>query len=133
MLFDSGATHSFGSNECVMRLGLVMRELGCELIVATPASSEVSTTSMCGECSMEVEGRRYKVNLICLPMEGLDMILGMDWLASNHVVIDCGQRRVVFPDTEGLKLISSNQAVREIKAEATCFMIVAQAEKKRTK
>jgi len=41
-------------------------------------------------------------------MEGLDVILGMDWLSSNHVVIDCGQRKIVFPDTVGLELISSN-------------------------
>jgi len=81
---------------------------------------------------MEVAGRRFKVNLICLPMEGLDVILGMVWLASNHVVINCGQRRVVFPNAEGLELISSNQAEKEIEAGATCFMIVAQMEKKST-
>jgi len=132
VLFDSGATHSFVSNECVRRLGLTMRELGCELLVATPASGEVSTTSMCVGCPMEVAGRRFRLNLICLPMEGLDVILGMDWLSSNHVVIDCGQRKIVFPDTVGLELISSNQAVREIEAGATCYMIVAQAEKMST-
>jgi len=110
----------------------VMRELACELIIATPASGEVSATSICVGCPMEVACRRFKVNLICLPMEGLDMILGMDWLASNHVVIDCGQRKVVFPDVEGLELILSNQAEKEIEAGATCFMIVAQTEKKST-
>ncbi|XP_027905719.1 uncharacterized protein LOC114165260 [Vigna unguiculata] len=130
VLYDSGATHSFVSNECVRRLGLMMRELGCKLIVATPASGEVSTSFVYVGCPMEVAGRRFKVNLICLPMEGLDVILGMDWLSSNHVVIDCRQRGVVFSDAAGLELISSNQAVKEIVAGATCFMIVAQTEKK---
>jgi len=101
MLFDSGATHSLISKECVGRLGLVMRELGCELIVATLASGEVSTNSVCVRCPMEVVGRRFKVNLICLPMEGLDVILGMDWLSSNHIVIGCRRCIVVFPDTKG--------------------------------
>ena len=78
MLYDSGATHLAVTNECVRRLSLVMRELGCELIVATPMSSEVSTTFVCVGCPMEVARRRFKVNLICLPMEGLDVILGMD-------------------------------------------------------
>ncbi|XP_027905603.1 uncharacterized protein LOC114165135 [Vigna unguiculata] len=105
VLYDSGATHSFVSNECVRRLRLVIRELGCELIVTTPASGEVSTSSVCVGCPMEVAGRRFKVNLICLPMEGLDVILGMDWLSSNHV------------------------AVKEIEDGATCYMIVAHAEK----
>ena len=48
VLFDLGVTYSFVSNECVRRLRLVMRELACKLIVATPASGEVSTTSVCG-------------------------------------------------------------------------------------
>jgi len=108
----------------------VMRELACELIVVTPAFGEVSTTSVCVGCPIEVASRRFKVNLICLPIKGLDVILGMDWLASNHVVLDCGQCRVVFPDAEGLELISSNQAEKEIEAGATFFMIVAQTEKK---
>jgi len=38
----------------------------------------------------------------------------------------------VFPETVGLELISSNQAVREIEAGATYYMIVAQAEKMST-
>jgi len=132
VLYDSGATHSFVSNKCVRRLGLVMRELACELIVATPASGEVSTTCICVGCPMKVVGRKFKVTLICLLMEGLDVILGMDWLANNHVVIDCEQCIVVFPYAEGLELISLNQAVREIEVGATCFMIAAQAEKKST-
>ena len=57
---------------------------------------------------MEVAGCKFKVNLICLPMERLDLLMGMDWLANNHVVIDCGQHKVVFLDVEGLELISSN-------------------------
>jgi len=132
VLFDLGATHSFVSNECMGRLELAMRELECELIVATPASGEVSTTSVCVGCPMEVAGCRFTLNLICLPMEGLDVIVGMDWLSSNLVVIDCGWHRIVFPDTVGLELISSNQAVSEIEARATCYMIVAQAEKMST-
>ena len=68
----------------------MMRELGCDLIVTTPASGEVSTTSMCVGCPMELTGCRFKVNIICLPMKGLNVILGMDWLSINHIVIDCG-------------------------------------------
>ena len=78
VLFNSGATHSFVSNMCVGRLNLVTRDLGCQLLVSTPSSSQVATSSVCVACSMEVAGRRFKVNLVCLPLEGLDVILGMD-------------------------------------------------------
>jgi len=46
--------------------------------VFTPASGLVRTSSLCARCPMEVEGRRYKVNLICLPLQELEVILGMD-------------------------------------------------------
>jgi len=90
VLFDSGATHSFISNACVGRLSLVTRDLGCELLVSTPSSGQVATSSVYVGCSMVVAGHRYKVNLVCLPLEGLDVILGMDWLSINHIIIDCG-------------------------------------------
>ena len=41
VLFDSGALHSFISHDCVERLGLSTRDLGCELMVSTPASRQV--------------------------------------------------------------------------------------------
>jgi len=40
--------------------------------------------------------------IICLTLEGLDLILGMDLLSINHVVIDCGQRKVLFPKIDRL-------------------------------
>jgi len=67
VLFNFGATHSFISNACVGRLKLVKRDLGCEFLVSTPSSSQVATSSVCVGCSMEVAGRRFKVNLVCLP------------------------------------------------------------------
>jgi len=96
MLFDLGASHSFISHDCVEKLGLSTRDLGCELIVSTPASGQVSTNLACVGCLMEVEGICFKVNLVCLPLEGLEVILGMDWLSINHVVLDCGRRKIVF-------------------------------------
>jgi len=38
-------------------------------VVSTPASSLVRTSSLCARCPVEVEGRRYRVNLICLPLQ----------------------------------------------------------------
>jgi len=74
VLFDLGATHSFVSNEYMMRLRLVLRKLGCELIVVTPTSSEVSTTTICVGCPMDMAGRRFKVNLICFPRKGDELL-----------------------------------------------------------
>ena len=86
VLFDSRATHSFVSKLCVDDIGLLVRELHFELLISTPASETVLTSVVCAECPIVVEGRRFKINLICLPLQGLDVILGMDWLAANHIL-----------------------------------------------
>ncbi|XP_014506282.1 uncharacterized protein LOC106766033 [Vigna radiata var. radiata] len=77
-LFDSGVTHSFMCKAYVERLGLVVRELPCDLVVYTPAVGLVRTSNVCTRCPIEVEGCRFTVNLICLPLQGLKVILGMD-------------------------------------------------------
>ena len=68
VLYDFRATYSFVSETCVQRLGLSVCELQCDLVVSTLASSLVRTSSLCVKCPVEVEGRVYKVNLICLPL-----------------------------------------------------------------
>ena len=95
VLYDSGATPSFVSNACVERLGLPVCELQCELVVSTSASGLVKTSSLCARCPMEVDERRYKVNLICLLLQELEVILGMDWLSTNRILIHFGD---VFPE-----------------------------------
>ncbi|XP_027915123.1 uncharacterized protein LOC114174482 [Vigna unguiculata] len=133
VLFESRGSHSFISHDCVKKLGLSTRDLGCELIVSTLASGKVSTNSACVGCSVEVEGIRFKGNLICLPLEGPKVILGMDWLSINHVVIDYGQRKIIFLETKGIDLVSSQEAVKDVKGGATCFVIVAQEKKNITR
>ena len=106
VLYDSGATHSFVLDACVKKLGLSVCELQCELVVSTPASGLVRTSSLCARCLVEVEGHKYKVNLICLPLQELEVILGMDWLSANLILIDCREKRLLFPDLEELELVS---------------------------
>ena len=63
MLYDSGATHSFVLESKVVELGLPVRELQFDLVVSMHASRLVRTSTMCARCFIEVEGRKYRVNL----------------------------------------------------------------------
>jgi len=62
---------------------------------------------MCAECPIIIDGRRYKVNMICIPLKDLEIILGMDWLSANHILIDCGRKKLTFPGLEGMQVISA--------------------------
>jgi len=107
VLFDYGATHSFMSESCVHELGLPVSELQFDLMVSTLASGLVRTSFVCARCPVKVEGRMSKVNLICLPLQGLDVILGMDWLSANRDLINCWEKKLLFSDIEEPELLSS--------------------------
>ena len=124
VLFDSGATHSFVSEGCVKELCLPVKELQYDLIVSTPASGLVKTSMLCARCPVNVEGRQFRVNLICLLLQSLDVILGMDWLAANHILIDCSKKTLLFPNSEESELLSSQQVLKEIREGSRCFVIL---------
>nr|KYP32035.1 hypothetical protein KK1_047383 [Cajanus cajan] len=125
ILFDSGASHSFISYECVARLNLVVSSLCVDLVVSTPASGSVLTSEVCLKCPVEVEGRCYKVNLFCLPLSDLDVILGMDWLSANRILIYFSEKRLIFPTVEQKRFISSGQVDGLLKGGALGFMILS--------
>ncbi|XP_027931535.1 uncharacterized protein LOC114187470 [Vigna unguiculata] len=106
VLYDSGATHSFVSESRVQELSLPVKEQQYDLTISTSASGLVKTSTLCARCSIVIEGRRFKVNLVCLPLKDLDVILGMDWLSANHILIDCNERKFLFPNPEDEKLLS---------------------------
>ena len=54
------------------------------------------------------------MNLICLPLQELEVILRMDWLSANRILIDCREKRLLFPDSEELELVSPHRVAREI-------------------
>ncbi|XP_027348117.1 uncharacterized protein LOC113859581 [Abrus precatorius] len=68
LLFDSGATHSFVSVDCVKSLGLYVTELPCNVVVTTRMGKLVVTSWVCLQCSIMVHGRIFEVDLICLPL-----------------------------------------------------------------
>jgi len=70
----------------------------------------------------------YKVNLICLPLQGLDVILGMDWLSTNRILIDCREKKMLFSNLEEPELLSSHGVMKEIQDNAQCYMIYARIE-----
>ena len=95
MLYDSSATHSFMSHDYVNRLELLVSELPYVLLVSTTAWKLVRTCQCCLSCHFQIDG--FVFDLICLPLSGLDLILGMDWLSTNHVMLNCSEKSLVFP------------------------------------
>jgi len=68
------------------------------------------------------------VNMICLPLQELEMILRMDWLSANRILIDCRENRLLFPNSEEPELLSSQGVVKEIQKATQYFIIFTRLE-----
>ncbi|XP_029145743.1 uncharacterized protein [Arachis hypogaea] len=79
----------------IEELGLKVSELPFDLHVHTPHQI-VMTRSGCRQVGFKLEGRDFVHDLICLPMVGLEMILGFDWLTKNRVLLDYFERTIRF-------------------------------------
>jgi hypothetical protein len=77
-IIDTGATHCFIASECAYTLGLVLSNMNGEMVVETPAKGSVTTSLVCQKCPLSMFGRDFEVDLVCLPLEGMDVILGMN-------------------------------------------------------
>jgi len=99
VLFNFSAAHSFISYSCVGKLKLPMSSLNKDLVVETPTSSSVLTSNVCLSCPVEISGITFLIDLICLSLSQIDVILGMGWLSSNHVLLNCFDKTVVFDDS----------------------------------
>ncbi|KAL4329720.1 hypothetical protein AHAS_Ahas13G0328300 [Arachis hypogaea] len=113
-LYDTGASHSFISFAKVEELGLKVSELPFDLHVHTPHQT-VMTRSSCRQVGFKLENRYFVDDLICLPMVGLEMILGFDWLSKNRVLLDCFERTIRFmPEGENGAVVATGYCLNSV-------------------
>ncbi|MCI45421.1 cellular nucleic acid-binding protein, partial [Trifolium medium] len=65
------------------------------------------------------------MDLVCIPLSGIDMIFGMNWLIFNCVHINCCEKTVVFPKPENLQLMSGKDVAESLKEQADMSMMFA--------
>ena len=69
-----------------------------------------------------IDGVEFQADLVVLKTEGLDIILGMDWLRRHHGTISYSDRLVTLINHQGLKVECHPQAPR---AEPMVYSIQA--------
>ena len=68
VLYDSGAMHSFISQNGVTTLQLSVSELSYDLLVSSPINKPIRTSQVSMNLHLQIEGRTFVANLICLPL-----------------------------------------------------------------
>jgi len=127
-IIDIGATHCFIAFDCASKLGLVMSNMNGEMVVKTPAKGSVTTSLVCLKCPLSMFGPDFEVDLVCLPLSGMDVIFGMNWLEYNHVHINCFRKTVYFSSAEEeseVEFLSTKQLKQLERDEIQMFSLMA--------
>jgi len=79
-IIDTGGTHCCIAIDCASKLGLAMSNMNGEMVVETPAKGSKTTSLVCLRCPLSMFARDFEIDLVCVPLSGMDVILGMNWL-----------------------------------------------------
>jgi len=97
VLFDCGATHSFISERFASVLGRTPAMLTATLEVSTPLGLVGIVGSFLPSATIVSGDQEFPADLILLPMEDFDVILGMDWLSQYDVRVLCREKKILIP------------------------------------
>ena len=103
VLFDSGATHSFVSYAFCQNLTGPLATLDRIYDIEIADGSHVRVNRMYPDCSLDINGRNFPINLLPIGIKGFDVIVGMDWMGSNEAKNLCGKRVVSIKRPDGEK------------------------------
>jgi hypothetical protein len=91
ILFDSCATHNFISDKCVARVGLDSCQAKGSYMISTPGG-KIDSNQLIRYVPIQLGSKVIKTDLVLLPLEGMDIILGMDWMKKHKVLLDISSR-----------------------------------------
>jgi hypothetical protein len=93
ILFDSGATHSFISSKCGTKIGLDLYPTSGAYMIATPGG-KISSNQVCRSVPIQMGRNLMRTDLLLLDLEGMDILLGMNWMTRHRVSLDIPSRAV---------------------------------------
>ncbi|XP_024029596.1 uncharacterized protein LOC112094005 [Morus notabilis] len=70
-------------------------DLETSMFISSPLGC-VEVTSICRSCVIMIGSEKLKADLIILPMNQFNVVLGMDWLSRYGAIVDCHHMRVTL-------------------------------------
>jgi hypothetical protein len=87
ILFDFGATHDFISRACTQKQQLDIQHSDTPYLISTPRG-KMATKHIVRKPHLELGKKVFKVCLIILDWQGIDVILRMGWMRRHKAILD---------------------------------------------
>ena len=85
ILFDSGASHSFISAKFGAKVGLNVWHTKGSYMISTPGG-KIASNQIIRLVPVKLGSKIINMHLVLLPLEGMDIILGMNWMTMHGVI-----------------------------------------------
>jgi hypothetical protein len=103
VLFDSGASHSFITQSFVKKHNIPKYPLKKMLHISSPGG-DMKATHSCPHVIIKIQGIDFSVNPVVLGSNGIDVILGCNWLKSCDGVIQCANGTIMLTSPQGERI-----------------------------
>ncbi|GJU24383.1 putative reverse transcriptase domain-containing protein, partial [Tanacetum coccineum] len=147
VLFDSGADRGFMSTTFSTLLDIIPDTLDVSYAVELADGRIAETNTMLRGCTIKLLGHSSNIDLMPVELGSFDVIIGMDWLASNHAMIVCDVKIVRIPFGDEILIVQGDRSDKGKKSrlsiiscmktqkymEKGCQVFLAQVTKKETK
>ncbi|GKB32629.1 putative reverse transcriptase domain-containing protein [Tanacetum coccineum] len=97
ILFDTGADRSFISTTFSSIIDITPTTLDHYYDVELADGKIIGINTIIRGCTLNFLDHPFNINLMPIELGSFDVIVGMDWLAKYHAVIDCAEKIVRIP------------------------------------
>ncbi|WVZ98384.1 hypothetical protein U9M48_043839 [Paspalum notatum var. saurae] len=104
VLFDSGATHTFISRSYATKHGYHIDNMKAKYHITAPGSP-IDTSQIVRHLRLCIGTEEFYVDPMVLPNQGIDIILGMDWMKEHNVLLDITSRTVQMKSSKSEKVM----------------------------
>ena len=73
------------------------------MLVQIPGD-KTKSNHVCTEAPVQIQGKTYHDDLIVLGSQGIEVVLGMNWMTKYKGVIDCTKKSISVTSSDGEKV-----------------------------
>ncbi len=106
---DIGASHNFITRESAQRMELHLEELKAPIKVHFADGVPHPITLQTKEVPLQLGNWRGKVDLLVSTLDGMDCILGVEFISQNNVLIEGHNRLVRIPSKSGIVRVKAHK------------------------
>ncbi|KAA3483872.1 DNA/RNA polymerases superfamily protein [Gossypium australe] len=80
---------------------VITESTGFIIRVSNPLGKYVLVDRICKGCPLMIKGHCFSVDLMLFPFDEFDVILGMDWLVTHGVIVNCEKTHIKLKNENG--------------------------------